>query len=142
MECTYIKAGDLNNKQDAREGSYGLQQITRKLTAGQIDVLIATPEVARVQALNNLLLPLSDIFTEEELVSLEKQIVRYDYVDYMLNAELSTGMSTPDCGLDIAEHEIITPLVSSDPLGIYMAANAPHPEQARALIRLMVGLTP
>jgi len=142
MECIYLKAGDLDNEQDARAGSYGLQQITKNLTAGQIDVLIATAEVGRVQALNNLLMPLSEIFTQEELAQLEKQIVQYDYVDYMLGAELPTGESTPDCGLDISEHEFITPLVSSEPLGVYVAINAPHSEQAKALIRYLAGFAP
>jgi len=142
MECIYLKAGDLDNEQDARAGSYGLQQITKNLTAGQVDVLIATAEVGRVQALNNLLMPLSEIFTQEELAQLEKQIVQYDYVDYMLGAELPTGESTPDCGLDISEHEFITPLVSSEPLGVYVAINAPHSEQAKALIRYLAGFAP
>lgn len=140
MDCIYVKAGDLDNKQDARAGTYGMQDITKKLTAGQIDVLIATAEVGRVQALNNLLLPLSDIFTEEELSGLSNQVVRYDYVDIMLHMDLPTGQSTPDCGLDLSEHEFITPLVSSEDLGVYVAANAPHPEQAKMLIRYLAGL--
>jgi len=134
---SYVLAGDIPD--DLMAGTLGQTKLTGMLMAQEADVIIATPEVARVQAVNELFMPLDQLFTPEELSDLAERTLKYEFVDVIEGREVPTGQHTEVCGINITGHELLTPLLGDQTLGVYVAANTDSPEQAKALIRYLVG---
>ena len=134
---SYVFAGSIPD--DPMSGAAGQTRITGMLMAQELDVIIATPEVARVQAVNELFMPLSELFSPQELDMLAGRTIKYEFVDVMNGQEVPTGKYTEECGIDITGHEHLTSLLGDQKLGVYVAANTDHPEQAKALIRYLAG---
>ena len=137
---SYVLAGDIPD--DPLTGATGQSKITGMLMAQELDVMIATPDVARVQAVNELFMPLSEFFTVEELKSLSGRTIKYEFSDIINGQEIPTGQYTADCGVDITGHELFSSLLGDQELGVYVSASTADLEQARALIRYLAGFEP
>ena len=106
-------------------------QLTGLIASQEIDVIFFDIESAAADARNDTFYALSDLFTEEELAKMDGKTIDYAQVDEEGN-EISER--TAAVGLNVSTEEDLTEFMNSDEIGIYIVGNAPHVDQAKALL--------
>lgn len=129
VECTSITMG--SSEKDPTGYMAATVQLTGLIASQEIDVIFFDIESAAVDARNDTFYALSDLFTEEELAKMDGKTIDYAQVDEEGN-EISER--TAAVGLDVSAEEELTEFMNSDEIGIFIVGNAPHVDQAKALL--------
>lgn len=129
VECTSITMG--SSEKDSTGYMAATVQLTGLIASQEIDVIFFDIESAAADARNDTFYALSDLFTEEELAKMDGKTIDYAQVDEEGN-EISERTAT--VGLNVSTEEDLTEFMNSDEIGIYIVGNAPHVDQAKALL--------
>lgn len=117
----------------------GMTKITAMMTAGEIDVLICDPENARRYSDNGeTYIPLSDLFTEEEMAQLNITGVALPVVDAETGEE--TGETTAELGVSLSDNAKICELFPIESPAAYVIAGTRHKDNAREILRYLITL--
>lgn len=108
--------------------TYGaaVMQQTAMAAAGEMDIMICDDENGARNCRSDLFLPLSDVFTEEEIASFGETL-SFEMVDESGNP---TGEMTPECGVRVTGDGFDSAVGDTD-LGVYIVST----EKDEALIK-------
>lgn len=106
-------------------------KLTAMASCGEVDMLIMDPDTALGAARSSLLIPLSDLFTPEELEALDGRLMDFEEVDAVGNP---LGTRTPVCGIDISDFPNIHDLLGPGEFGIYAVTDLGRPEVVKAVM--------
>ena len=109
----------------------GTVQLTGFIASQEIDVIFFDIESAAADARNDTFYALSDLFTEEELAKMDGKTIDYAQVD---EEGHETSERTDAVGYNVSAEEELAEFMNSDEVGIYIVGNAPHVDQAKALL--------
>lgn len=129
VECTSITMG--SSEKDPAGYMAATVQLTGFIASQEIDVIFFDIESAAADARNDTFYALSDLFTEEELTKMDGKTIDYAQVD---EEGHETSERTDAVGYNVSAEEELAEFMNSDEVGIYIVGNAPHVDQAKALL--------
>ena len=123
VECTSITMG--SSEKDPAGYMAATVQLTGFIASQEIDVIFFDIESAAADARNDTFYALSDLFTEEELAKMDGKTIEEGH---------ETSERTDAVGYNVSAEEELAEFMNSDEVGIYIVGNAPHVDQAKALL--------
>lgn len=130
IRCTAVSLGD--SSQDPTAALASMMKISGMVAGKEIDVILYDIDAAARDARSETFYSMSELFTEEELSSMQDRLIRYHQVDEEGN---ETEELTPECGLDISDQTEICKILNSDHIGIFVVGNAQNLDAAKTLVR-------
>ena len=128
-----ISTGD--SEKDPEMAMAGMTKIMAMMTSGEIELFICDSENARrfAESGENYI-PISDLYSEEEITALNLQTVSVPVFDEDGN---ETGeMSTP-CGIDLSTCTLLTENMYRSDMAAYVFVNSTNVDQAKAVIEYL-----
>ena len=127
---TALSMGDSQN--DPMSAVAGAAAFTTQVASGEIDVVIAPPQVVAASARSETFMPLTELFSPEELAAIDDAL----WIDYELYDEnlAPTGERTPACGIDVSQDEGLQSVLGKQQIGVYVVVNTAYPDQARQMV--------
>lgn len=125
-----LSMGDSEN--DPMSAVAGAAAFTTQVASGEIDVVIAPPQVVAASARSETFMPLTELFSPEELAAIDDAL----WIDYELYDEnlAPTGERTPACGIDVSQDEGLQSVLGKQQIGVYVVVNTAYPDQARQMV--------
>lgn len=130
IRCTAVSLGDTS--QDPTAALASMMKISGMVAGKEIDVILYDIDAAAGDARSETFYSMSELFTEEELSSMQDRLIRYHMVDEEGN---EVEEMTPEYGLDISDQAEICKILNSDHVGIFVVGNAQNLDAAKALVR-------
>ncbi|MCL2093411.1 MAG: hypothetical protein FWH12_04365 [Treponema sp.] len=105
------------------------------MTSSQaVDLLIVDMENANRFAHNNLFLPLSELFSPQELEPYEDLLLDFALSEVQDGAAVLSGEVTPVNGFDVTGHEALVPIFGNQRIGVFVLIMSRHPDLARQVL--------
>ena len=128
---TIVTTGDTES--DPMMAAAGIMKVAGMVDADEIDVLVASLEEGERQAQNGGLLPLSEVFTEEELAEMSLEQISFDITDSDGNPE--EEFSGP-CGFKLTGETVSG--LDSEGVGVFIVSNTDKPEESRQVMETLM----
>ena len=128
---TGVTTGDTES--DPMMAAAGIMKVAGMVAADEIDVLVASLEEGERQAQNGGLLPLSEVFTEEELAEISLEQISFDITDSDGNPE--EEFSEP-CGFKLTGETVSG--LDSEGVGVFIVSNTDKPEESRQVMETLM----
>lgn len=136
LKLTYIAAGD--SEKDPYTTMAAVAQMGGMMAGKEVELLICDAETARRYAENGeAYVPLSELFTQEEMTQLELQPACVALSDDEGNL---TGEMSAACGVDLSDCTKLEELLKLNDLGAYVLVNMPNSDNAKAVITHLAGM--
>ncbi len=128
-----ISTGD--SEKDPETTMAGMARIMGMMASGEIELLICDPENAkRYGESGENYVPVSDLFSSEELASLGIGVVSVPVMDDEGNI---TGELSAPCGFDLSECSIMTDTLYQSNMAAYVFIDSPNIENAKSVIKML-----
>ena len=109
----------------------GMMRLATLGATGALDVVIADMDNAARQARGDMFIPLADIFTRDELSSMENRFLSFDKLNTDGYEPVPTGEKTPVCGINITGNARMRSIFGNQEIGVFIAASTKNPELAK-----------
>ena len=119
---------------DPMMGIGGMMRMTAITATSDIDVMISDMANAARYAVSGMFLPLSAVFTNDDLEALENRLLSFDIVSMDGIETIPTGERTPVCGINISGNERIRNIFGNQEIGVFIVANTKRPEIAKKVV--------
>ena len=131
--CTVTGVTTGDTESDPMMAAAGIMKVAGMVAADEIDVLVASLEEGERQAQNGGLLPLSEVFTEEELAEISLEQISFDITDSDGNSE--EEFSEP-CGFKLTGETVSG--LDSEGVGVFIVSNTDKPEESRQVMETLM----
>jgi len=119
---------------DPMMGIAGMMRMAAIASTSDIDVMIADMDNAARYARDGMYLPLSSVFTSNELSGLESRLLSFDIMNADGIAAIPTGEKTPVCGINITGNERMRSIFGNQEIGVFIISNTKRPELAKKVV--------
>ena len=130
IQYKYMSSGDSTS--DAMMTAGTMMKLTAMFASQEVDILFADEENAARNARSNSFLSLSELLTEEEIEALGSRALSCDMLDDQGNP---TGEKTPVCGVDLSGCAVLTPVLGTQSIGVYVVSNTDDLEYVKTALR-------
>ena len=131
--CTVTGVTTGDTESDPMMAAACIMKVAGMVAADEIDVLVASLEEGERQAQNGGLLPLSEVFTEEELAEISLEQFSFDITDSDGNPE--EEYSQP-CGFKLTGETVSG--LDSEGVGVFIVSNTDKPEESRQVMETLM----
>ena len=128
-----ISTGD--SESDPQTTMAGMTRMMGMMASREIEVLICDSGNAKRYADNgNSFIPISELFTEEEITALNLNTVTVPVLDDEGN---ETGEVSVPCGIDLSACKILTQALTKTDVAAYVLVDSPNLDNAKAVIEYL-----
>jgi len=136
LSVTHIATGD--TEKDPQGAMAGMAQITTQMMSGEIELMICDSDNARRHGDNGeTYIPLSELFTEEEIAELGIVPASVAVIDDAGN--LTDDLSAP-CGVDLSGSDALVHMLGISNPGAYVIIDSANTENAKTAIKALLSL--
>jgi hypothetical protein len=129
-------------KNDTESGNFidpmmamgSIMRVATTVSNGEIDVFISDFDNAARNARGGLFLPLSDVYTVDDLAALGDRLLSFDILNTDSYEPTPTGEKTPICGINITGNEKIRRIFGDQEIGVFIVANTKNLELAKRVM--------
>lgn len=133
--CTVTGVTTGDTESDPMMAAAGIMKVAGMVAADEVDVLVASLEEGERQAQNGGLLPLSDLFTEEELAEISLEQISFDITDSDGNPQ--EEYSQP-CGFMLTSETVSG--LDSEGVGVFIVSNTDKPQESQQVMETLMEL--
>ena len=133
IECSVIPIATGHFENDPSAAMGGLVKLTSLIAAKEVDVLVSSMTEAGRQAVADTFMPLSEVFTEEELAAYES--VSFEVVD---DHGIEGHLHGVPCGIRLTDPEIAS--LDESGMALFLIPNTAKPAEAKEIFLLLAEL--